>query len=456
MPSMAFGSGSFKRDYGNLPEIRLVNFFAEEAPTAENQVVLQSRKGLTSYATRGSGPIRGIFSQKGVFDGAIFTVSNNTLYKDGTLIGAISGTGPVSWAASDTEVVVTRGTIAYSYNGTDLAAIDFPGNVAAVAAIDGLFLFAKADSAEWFWSELNDARTVDPLDFATAELMPDHLLDIKAIRGALYLLGQEGIEGWYPNGANADLPFVRIDQRLYSKGVIATGCVAEVDQILVMIGHDGAVYRILDGPDEISNHGIAASIRASEDKAAFAYSHEGHHFFCVRLDEETWVWDAKTGQWWEAVTYNHDNWRAQCAANVGPTPYFGDDTGNDVWTFGDTFTDDGEPLEGYFRAILPIPGGTAIIDTLEVHLNSGQTQPLSGDDATPVMEARASRDAGNTWGSWREASLGAQGVYRNRAVWRRWGMFDSPGAMFEFRCTDQSPRRISGVYYNEPGGGRSR
>jgi hypothetical protein len=52
--------------------------------------------------------------------------------------------------------------------------------------------------------------------------------------------------------------------------------------------------------------------------------------------------------------------------------------------------------------------------------------------------------------------IGAQGQYRARPQWRRQGLFDPPGAMFEFRCTDPVDFTVSGVSINEPGGGRSR
>jgi hypothetical protein len=48
------------------------------------------------------------------------------------------------------------------------------------------------------------------------------------------------------------------------------------------------------------------------------------------------------------------------------------------------------------------------------------------------------------------------GQYRKRLEWRSLGSFEDPGALFEFRVTDPVPWRISGAYYNEDGGGRSR
>jgi hypothetical protein len=35
-------------------------------------------------------------------------------------------------------------------------------------------------------------------------------------------------------------------------------------------------------------------------------------------------------------------------------------------------------------------------------------------------------------------------------------MFDEPGALFEFRTTEPVGFRVSGVFVNEQGGGRSR
>lgn len=458
MARLLLSTSAYRRVFGNLPQLLLTNFFVEATPTAETGIVLQSRKGLTSHTTPGStGPVNGIFTQKGVFSNALFSIPLNTLCKDATSLGSVTGSGPSSWAASDTELVVTRGSSAYSYNGSNLAVISLPDSFSAkaVAYIAGLFVFIRSDSHKFYWSNPLDGRTVESLDFASAELGPDKLLDVKAIRGVLYLFGESTTEAWFPSG-NVDLPFTRIDQRLFSKGVLFTGCVAEVNDSLVMVGHDGTVYQIADVPNPISNPGIDEQIRASTTCRAFSFSYEGHHFFCVRLDDTTLVWDATTGEWSDFTTYGLGNWRAWYATNIGPTPYFADDDDNIIWKFGTTFKDASAQLEGYFTAVIPISGGTLPIDNLRIDMNTGHTEPLSGDDATPVMEMRASRDRGNSFTDWREASIGAQGEFRTRAMWRRLGMFDPPGAVFEFRVTDQSPRAITGAYINEAGGGLSR
>lgn len=454
MPPLLYGTGAYKREYGNLPELKCVNLYTEASPTSESGVVLQSRRGLTSHATRGTGPINGIFSEAGVFSGAIFSIATNTLYKDATSLGTVSGSGATSWAASDTEVVVTRGGSAYSYNGTNLAAIAFPdgADVSAVAYIASKFVFVRKDTHKFYWSQELDARDVESLDFASAELAADKLLDVKSLHGNLYLFGQNTTEVWMPT-SNADLPFSRIDQRLAQIGVRATGCAVVLNEALWVVGSDNKVYRIAGGWEPVSNAGIEERLSQSTTCVAFGWFYEGQYHFAIRLDDSTFAFN---GEWWELTTYDRDNWQAKCATNVGTTPYFGDDTSNNIWKFGTTFKDASAQLEAYFTALKPITGGGESFDNVEVRANVGQTQALSGDDASPVIEMRSSRDAGITFGNWKEASLGAQGAYRTKAQWRRCGMFDSPGAYLEFRMSDQSPRRISGVYYNEPGGGRSR
>lgn len=456
MPPILYGKSSYLRENGNLPEFKLVNMFVEQAPVAEGGVVLQSRPGLAESATRGTGPINGIFSQEGTFDGDVFTLSGDTLYREDAILGTVLGDGPISWAASAIEVVITRGGSAYSYDGTDLAAIAFPdgAEVAAVAIMANIFIFIREGTHNFYWSAVLDARAIDSLDFASAETRPDNLLDVVSVGPFLFLLGEETTEVWTPGGP-VDLPFSRIEGRLYRKGVLATGCAREQDNALTIIGNDGIVYRISDVPQRISDHGIEERIEASDTAAAFTFIHEGHNFFCVRLEEGTWAFDVATGQWCEFQTYERDNFRAQCAATQGRTVLLGDDEDGTVWGLSGYL--DGEAhLMRLFTAAFPIRGGSVAVDSLDVETNTGWTEDLSGQGADPVLEMRSSRSASATWGDYKSAPLGAQGEYRQRTRYRRVGRFDAPAGVFEFRCSDPVPLRVSGVNVNEPGGGRSR
>jgi hypothetical protein len=455
MPSIPFSLNTFKRDLGNLPEWKLINFFAEAAPTADKGTVLQSRGGLVLNTTVGAGPIRGLFSQPGTYGGAIFTVSGTQIYRDSTLLGTLAGAGPVSIAASGTEVVFAAGSTARSYNGTNIADIVFPdtASVTAVGYVSQLFVFLRAGTGRFYWSAINDARTIDALDFANAEMDPDNLLDIQRYRGNMWLLGNSSGEPWFPT-ADADLPFSRINQDVYDVGVFTTGCAAVFDNALHFIGSDGVVYRGEEVPRRISDHGIEERIAEAGDVSAFAFEFEKHKFFTVCLDTGTFLFDVSTGLWTCFESYGLDRWRVSCAASVGRETVFGDYSNGKLWEMDSTvMQDDGGTLEGYLTAGLPLKAGTEHADSFEVETNPGRVTDPAAD---PVVEMRFSRNAGATWSPWLSARLGTMGEYRARARWRRLGVFDPPGAMFHIRFTDNVPRRVSDVLLNEPAGGRSR
>jgi hypothetical protein len=135
--------------------------------------------------------------------------------------------------------------------------------------------------------------------------------------------------------------------------------------------------------------------------------------------------------------------------------YFGHQTSNQIMGW-DEWDDLGVSLTRTFTAAVPLDVPQSI-NSLRIWANSGQT-PITGGGAgtSPTVDMRYSRDAGNTWTSWESVSLGAQTEYRVVPEWRTLGMFDFPGALIQFRCTDPVPFRVSKVAVNDPGGGRSR
>jgi len=457
MPSIIYGKGSYKRDKGNFPPFTLVNMFLEATPTTETGVALTSRQGLMTSTTIGASPVTGVFSQAGTYNGDLFVVTGGNLYRAGALLGAVAGSGPVSFAASATEVLVTAGTTLYSYNGTNFLAVVFPdsANVRAIAFISGHFIAIRDGTQKFYWSGQLDGRSWDALDFASAETEPDNLLDAVSMRSNLYLMGQAAIEPWYYTG-DLNLPFSLIQQRLFPKGVRFTGCTIEQDNALIWVGSDNIVYRSSDVPERISNHGIEEQIAASATALVFGYIYEGHSHVAVRLDTATYAIDFASNEWWEMRTSGRTNFAGRCATTQGTTVLFGDDASGIIKTFGTTYADNGLALLREFTGAFPIKGGVVQIDNLTVDANSGRTELLVGQGFDPMLEMAVSRDAGATWGAFRTAKLGRQGEFRTRSRWNRMGMFDAPGAMFKIRLTDPCGLRVSNVLVNEPGGGRSR
>lgn len=461
MPRIAYGSGAYRRTNGNMPEFRLINMFVEAAPD-EAGAILLSRKGLTENAEVGSGPINGLFKADGVFDGDLFARSGTALYRGSTLLGEVPGEGVVSIAASRTdagvgEMAIATGATLYRYNEpSGLDAVSFPDGQSVIKILfhDGLFIAIPAQSQRYYWSAVLSADSWNSIDFTSAERAPDQILDAAILNDTAWFFGSDTIEP-HANTGDPDAPYQRFEQRIFSKGIHSTGCVAECDNSLLFVGSDSMVYRLSDVPERISDHGIEERIGASATVSVFAFTHEGHAFFCVRLDTGTFAYDVATRQWCEFQTYGRSNFRARCAEMDGDAPIFGDDETGKTWTLSG-YDDDGDPLLRLFTLGFPINGGTVTVDSVQIEANVGWTDLLSGQGSAPVAELRMSRDTGATWGNWRSASLGAQGSYRTRTNWRRNGTFDFPGALGEVRTTDPVPFRISGVYVNEPGGGRSR
>lgn len=456
MPPIFLGEGAYKRDRGNLPEFLRVNMFLEATPSAEAKWVLLDRPPLESHLTVGTGAVKAVFSQPGTYGGDIFSVVGSRFYRQTTELITIAGTGPVSIAATATEVLVTAGTTLYSYDGTNTQAVVLPDTFSAraVTTMNSHFIVSRADSQKFYWSALLNGRSWNALDFASAETEPDFLLDVMTMRGNLYNMGQGTIEPWYYTGA-LNLPFSLIQQRLIPVGTIATGCAQELDNTLFWVGSDGIVYRLGDVKERVSDHGIEERIEQSATVSAFSYVHEGHSNYCLRLDTGTFAYDTATGQWHELRSYGRTNFAGRCSATRGQTVLLGDDTAGTIWTFSDTFT--GEPVVvREFTGGFPIRGGAQPIDSVSVDANVGWTPDLVGQGSNPIIEMAASRDAGATWGEYRPARLGRQGEYRTRPRWTRNGVFDAPGGLLKWRVTDPVRLRITNGLVNEEGGGRSR
>lgn len=94
MTAVQLGLSDWRRQMALAPDIALVNRYFEQTPDPEHgPVSLLARPGLKKAIEYGQGPVRAMFSQPGSFDGDLFVVGYDTLYRietDGTVqtIGA--------------------------------------------------------------------------------------------------------------------------------------------------------------------------------------------------------------------------------------------------------------------------------------------------------------------------------------------------------------------------------
>lgn len=456
MPTLAYAKTAYRRENGDLPEQKLENLLIEASPTDDEGVVMLARAGLEEHSSPGSsGPVRAIYSREGLFDGDLFSVVGNTIYRGTTSLNSLAGsqTNAVSFADDGIdEILIAGGTTMRRYDGS-LANVTFPdsASVRKVVFLAGLFVAVRSGSGRFYWSAVNNGASWNALDFATAESKGDELLDAVVIGDVLWLLGQESTEAWVVTGSST-LPFRKITDRGYSLGVIATGAALELQGRLCWVGNDARPY--MDG-QPIADEGLAERIRASSFVRCFSFTYEGHPIFCIRIATGTWGYDLTTGSWVRFTSYLRPNWRVRTAFTKGHTVYLGDDELNRIWTFGGG-DENGEPIQCVFSAVVPVTGAPMQVDNVGLFANFGRTNILQGQGDEPFIEMRISRNEGKSWSDWRPKSLGRTGEYRKRVRWNRCGMLDTPCGILEFRSTDVNRFRLSGLTINEPGGGRAR
>lgn len=104
MVAVPLGRSDWRRNVAREPELRFVNRYYELNPADQaSQAALIARPGLRRFLYVGNGPIRGVYSQPGSFDNALFVVSDDAWWRvdrDGTKTLLQSGLNPGQGAVS--------------------------------------------------------------------------------------------------------------------------------------------------------------------------------------------------------------------------------------------------------------------------------------------------------------------------------------------------------------------
>ena len=453
---LVLGRGAWDRARGAFPPWRQENCLLEATKTDPQGYNILSRPPLVQQYSWGAGPVHGVFSKPGLFDGAKFAISGGTLYRDGVALGPIDGTGPAWFAAGTDELCCGRGQSAYSYDGETLAAIAFPDGAEVRSGnwMARRFIFVRKGSGRFYWSEIDDGRTIGGVNFANAESEQDQLFDIKKTGDVFWMLGANTGEAWILTG-DPDIPWTRVTQRNLGRGVRDTGVAEEIEGTVYFLSNDGMVCMIQDAAVRVSDSALEEKIRQSATASTFWFQYEGKPLFCIRLDDGTHVLDlALDNQACTFSTAGRTHWAAKCAVNIGPEPLFGDDMAGVLWSFDEGATTDSD--QASFQRIFSagIAASAVRIANVFVNGNAGATTVETGLAADPVMEMHYSRDGGRSFSAWRGSRWGKKGQYRQRARFGSCGEFGPPGFLAEFRMVACVPLRIASVRANESAAGR--
>lgn len=446
MKSNILGSSYVARSI-NAADSRMVNLFPEAIPEGGKEAgFLQRCPGLSLLATIGTGPIRGLWAFSS--DASVaFVVSGTSLYKidtafTATLIGAVSGTGPVSIADNGTQLFVAANGPSYIYNNTTsvfnpITDPDFPGAV-TVGYIDGYFVFNQPNSQLIWVTSLLDGTAIDPLEFASAEGSPDGVVGIVVDHREVWVFGTNSIEVWYDSGAT-DFPLQRIQGAFNEIGCAAAYSIAKMDNGLFWLGSDargrGIVYRANGYTGtRISTHAVEWQIQqytTLEDAVGYTYQQDGHAFYVLNFPgaDTTWVYDVSTQVWHERAGWSNGVFtrhRSNCQMVFNNQIVVGDYVNGNIYALDpDVYADNGD-IQKWLRSWRALPPGQNNLKrtaqhSLQIDLESGVGLNL-GQGNDPQVMLRWSDDGGHTWSNEHWAPIGKIGEYYKRVFFRRLGM----------------------------------
>lgn len=436
MSLISIGSMTVDGRSRSLNAQRLINCYAEKAPMgSQSELVIRSSPGLATFATVGTGPIRGMH----VMGGVLFVVTGNDLYSidsggAGTLRGAaatIAGTGAVQMASNliGELVIVNSSGTGWVWDGSLLQSIssldaDFGNDAISVTFLDQFMVYGRINSGQVFASDLNNAKSYDALSFATAEFADDDVTEVYSHAGLLWVFGEKTTERWY-NAGTIPFAFLRIGGSVLTSIGGTRGTVADVDEALYWHSPDGFVYQAVGfNPRRISTEAIENRIAGWTNLQGFTYKQEGHAFYLLSATEGCVVYDAATELWHENQTFNIPRWRASSYARVYNKHLVGDYLIGRVYEMSlENFADGTIALQ---RKIIipPIHNNGLRVSMSEAQVVFEHGVGLtSGQGSDPQVILDYSDDGGQSYKNERWAGIGKIGEYQKRAIWRRLGSF---------------------------------
>jgi len=432
----------------NAADNRMVNLFPEMTPdNGQTAAYLNRAPGLQFLQSVGTGPIRALWAHQ-TNGSDFYVVSGGEVYKLNsmtgapTLIGTVSGTGPVSIADNGTQIFFACNPDGFIYNEVtnvfaQITDPDFPGAV-TVGYLDGYFVFNEPNSQRVWVTALLDGLSVDPLDFASAEGSPDGLVGLIVDHREAWLFGTDSVEVWYDAGL-PDFPLTRIQGAFNEIGCVAAFSIAKLDNGLFWLGTDargqGIVYRANGYTGtRISTHAIEYAIAQYgniSDAIAYTYQQEGHAFYVLTFPsgDATWVYDVSTQAWHERAGWVNGVFtrhRSNCQCNFVGNTIVGDFENGNIYKLSlDVYADNGD-IQKWLRSWRALPTGQNNLKRTAHHslqLNCESGVGLNdGQGSDPQAMLRWSDDGGHTWSSEHWATMGKIGAYYQRVFWRRLGM----------------------------------
>jgi hypothetical protein len=213
------------------------------------------------------------------------------------------------------------------------------------------------------------------------------------------------------------------------------------------VGDDFSVYRLNGLTPQIVNANdpwVSRILQATNpaDIVCSAIETEAHKFYVVRTPTRCMVYDIATGTWHLRQTYGSETWEWVFHVSVDGKQYAAPETPSLV-ELSRSYKSDrmpdantyGTPIVRYFSGHLPTNQGRPAIGQIRCEGTKG-IGLSSGQGSNPLLSMAISRDKGNTFGPYRDRTLGAIGEYGARTSWEQNGRSEPEQTVLLFRISD--------------------
>ena len=456
MAVVPLGTQAYSRVASSTPDTRLVNLYLEkdESGASADGLFRLQRPGLTRVASN-LGPIRAVYQSDNTISNIPVVVAGNQWFRldgdDRIAIGEVKDDGDACRIVATFERLglVCAGKF-YIYDGETVTVVQqrdkedpaAPGitltdldPIIDVDVLNGYFILATSNG-KFYWLVPGET-SINPLNYATAEALPDGCVAVRRLRDDLFFFGSNSIEVWQATG-DSDLTFQRAAGRLIDRGCSSRDSVAIFDNSLTWAGDDGIIYKMSDVPQRISTFGIEERIKDSNDLcSAWVFTTLGHKFYSLRIPNiGTFAFDAATQMWSEFASTGAANWVPHCGQDTVTGTICGDASGKLYRLDPDSSLDDGTPFLRLVTGTVTLPAKPQQNSSLAIGVGSDQpaifklrwNDPRRGWSQTIDLIARGEGDILNAW---------------------RIGVARAPSRTFEISTTSPAIIRITGAVANE-------
>lgn len=464
---VSLASGAYREVAPGTPARVLENMYLEKVDTDPKRPLKLVRAPGSLALPDWASNARGYAQADGFASGKILVVVGTALktYDPatgtvGTITGTVAGTDRVQFAFTATECAILGNGVLHFSDGSTVAAstdADFPASITSVASIGQRFVFSYGTEGRWGYTEVLDGDNTTALSYYTAEYAPDGLIALFVLGARLFLFGTASLEEWYETG-DSDNPFRRGSGRVVETGCLCRDAIRKLDNTVYWLDRECSVRRIgsSETPEIVSTPSIARDVREddSADIVSWSYEVDGHAFYGLRLSTATYVFDANEGEWHERTTNQTDTWRYGYVISAAGRHYVGDFDGVGFSILSRDYKSEHMPSASTMGTeIVRIASGYASIsegveDVWSLRIEGAKGQGLAnGQGSAPVIRLRVWK--GDNWSNWLSRSLGAQGEYSYRTIFRRLGQAQSPGFEFQYLVSDPIELTVDGITINE-------